>query len=63
MARMPLNPDSPEFKQLMEQIDRDLLAMARLRVLLTENDEAGLHRELHVVRHRSARVAKIGQGE
>jgi hypothetical protein len=43
---MPIKPDSPAFKELMLQIETDLLALARLRMLLAEDDETGLRREL-----------------
>jgi hypothetical protein len=57
---MLLIPESPEFKQLMLQIGDDLMAMARLRGLLAENDEAQLQRELRLMRKQSSEKSVLG---
>ena len=35
---MPIAPDSPEFKQLMLNIEVDLFSLTRMRLLLAEDD-------------------------
>jgi hypothetical protein len=48
-------PNTPPFKRLMLQIEMDLFAFARLRLLLAEDDPTELLRELPLPTRRTPR--------
>jgi hypothetical protein len=61
VARMPLRPDSTEFKRLMLLIEQDLLNQSRLRLLMAEADAtaAGNREKLRAAKARARRRTKV----